>query len=160
AQLYFRPVIQQLPASESATATSTTSSSTTTTVATTETTVPATTTTTTIDITKTTKPEDNNPDNQVVLPEKDSHGTVTARYLLGPAKVNGRALSSARAVVDTSTGAWEVEFSLTSAGTKEWNDMAAQVGQGNQIAIDLDGVVKSAPRLDTTDFPGKGRITG
>jgi len=159
AQLYFRPVIQQLPASESATATSTTSSSTTTTVATTETTVPAT-TTTTIDITKTTKPEDNNPDNQVVLPEKDAHGTVTARYLLGPAKVNGRALSSARAVVDTSTGAWEVEFSLTSAGTKEWNDMAAQVGQGNQIAIDLDGVVKSAPRLDTTDFPGKGRITG
>ena len=112
AQLYFRPVIQQLPASESATATSTTSSSTTTTVATTETTVPAT-TSTTIDITKTTKPEDNNPDNQVVLPEKDAHGTVTARYLLGPAKVNGRALSSARAVVDTSTGAWEVEFSLT-----------------------------------------------
>jgi len=159
AQLYFRPVIQQLPASESATATSTTSSTTTTTVATTETTVP-TTTTTTIDITKTTKPEDNNPANEVVLPDKDAHGTVTARYLLGPAQVNGRALSSARAVVDTATGAWEVEFSLTSAGTKEWNDMAAQVGQGNMIAIDLDGVVKSAPRLDTTDFPGKGRITG
>jgi preprotein translocase subunit SecD len=38
--------------------------------------------------------------------------------------------------------------------------MAVKVGQGNRIAIDLDGVVKSAPSLDTTDFPGKGRITG
>jgi preprotein translocase subunit SecD len=38
--------------------------------------------------------------------------------------------------------------------------MAAKVGTGNQIAIDLDGVVRSAPRLDTTDFPGKGVITG
>jgi preprotein translocase subunit SecD len=159
AQLYFRPVLQQLPASESATPTSSTSSTTSTTVATSDTTVPAT-TTTTIDVSKTTKPEDNDPKKEVVLPEKDAKGTTTARYLLGPAEVNGRALDSASAVVDTSTGSWEVEFSLTSTGTKDWNAMAAKVGQGNQIAIDLDGVVKSAPSLDTTDFPGKGRITG
>lgn len=159
AQLYFRPVKQQLPASESATATSSTSSTTSTTVASTATTAPAT-TTTTLDLSKTTKPENDDPKNEVVLPEKDSKGTTIARYDLGPAAVNGRALDSARAVVDPSTGSWEVEFSLTSAGTKQWNDMAAQVGQGNQIAIDLDGVVKSAPSLDTTDFPGKGRITG
>ena len=159
AQLYFRPVLSQLPASESATATSTTSSTTSTSVVTTETTVP-TTTTTTIDPAKTTKPEDNKPENQVVLPEKDQNGTVIARYLLGPAEVNGQALSSARATVEPTTGVWQVEFELTSAGTKQWNEMAAKVGQGNQIAIDLDGVVRSAPRLDTTDFPGKGRITG
>ncbi|MGH9225581.1 MAG: protein translocase subunit SecD [Acidimicrobiales bacterium] len=161
AQLYFRPVISQLPASESATATSTTSStsSTSTSVATTDTTVPAT-TTTTVDPAKTTAPQDNKPENQVVLPEKDRDGNVVARYLLGPAEVTGRALSSARATVEPTTGVWQVEFSLTSGGTKEWNDMAVKVGQGNQIAIDLDGEVKSAPRLDTTDFPGKGRITG
>ncbi|MGH9277923.1 MAG: protein translocase subunit SecD [Acidimicrobiales bacterium] len=160
AQLYFRPVIQTLPASESATASTTTTTPSTTVAGSTDTSVPASTTTTTIDPTKTTPPEQDTPENQVVLPEKDENGSVIARYLLGPAEVNGQALSSARATVEPTTGAWDVEFSLTPSGTKQWNDMAAKVGQGNQIAIDLDGVVKSAPRLDTTDFPGKGRITG
>jgi preprotein translocase subunit SecD len=159
AQLFFRRVVQQLPASESATATSTTSPTTTTTVATSDTTAPAT-TTTTVDVSKTTRPEENDATKQVVLPEKDENGNVIARYLLDPAEVTGRALSSARAVVEPNTGTWEVEFSLTSTGAKQWNEMAVKVGQGNQIAIDLDGEVKSAPRLDTTDFPGEGRITG
>lgn len=163
AQLYFRPVLQQLPASESASSTTTVPPTTTTSPATTTpgatTTVPAP-TTTVVDPSKTTRPEDNNPDNQVVLPEKDENGNVTSRYLLGPAAVTGRALSSAKATVDPTTAAWQVEFSLTSGGNKQWNDMAAKVGKGGQIAIDLDGVVKSAPSLDTTDFPGKGRITG
>ncbi len=162
AQLYFRPVLQTLPASESATPTTTTSFTTTTTAPTTEATGPEATTTTTVpvDLSKTTRPEENDPAKQVVLPERDEDGTVVARYLLGPAEVTGRALSSARATVEPNTGAWEVEFTLTSSGTKQWNDMAVKVGQGNQIAIDLDGEVKSAPRLDTTNFPGKGRITG
>ncbi len=38
--------------------------------------------------------------------------------------------------------------------------MAAKVGQGNQIAIDLDGVVRSAPSLSVTEFQGQGVITG
>jgi preprotein translocase subunit SecD len=120
----------------------------------------ATTTSTTIDLNKTTPPEEDDETKQVVLPEKDSNGRVTARYLLGPAEVKGQALSSARAIVEPNTGAWQVEFSLTGDGAKQWNDMATKVGAGNQIAIDLDGVVRSAPRLETTDFPGKGVITG
>ena len=163
AQLYFRPVIQQLPASESATpSTTTTSSTTTTTVAgTTQTTAPTTTTTTVpVDLSRTTKPEENDPAKDVVLPEKDENGTVISRYHLGPAEVTGQAMASARATVDPNTGAWGVEFTLTGAGTKQWNDMAAKVQQGNQIAIDLDGVVRSAPRLQETNFPGKGQITG
>ncbi|HEX6596625.1 MAG TPA: protein translocase subunit SecD [Acidimicrobiales bacterium] len=162
AQLYFRPVLQQLPASESATATTTTAPTTSTTVDPaadpTATTVPAT-TTTTIDPTRTTPPAENAPDKQVVLPEKDGD-TVIARYLLGPAEVNGQALSEARATVEPTTGVWRVEFSLTGEGTRQWNDMAAKVGQGGQIAIDLDGLVKSAPSLQTTNFPGEGQITG
>ncbi|MCA1693148.1 MAG: hypothetical protein LC733_13505, partial [Actinobacteria bacterium] len=161
AQLYFRPVRQPLPASESAIP-STTTSSTTTTVAPEGAAPPPTTATTVapLDLATTTKPEENAQDKEVVLPEKDEDGTVVARYHLGPADVTGRALSSARATVEPNTGTWEVEFSLTSSGTKQWNDMAAKVGQGNQIAIDLDGEVKSAPSLETTNFPGKGRITG
>src|SRR5207253_8117149 len=36
----------------------------------------------------------------------------------------------------------------------------AKVGLNNQIAIDLDGVVRSAPSLSTTNFPGSGQISG
>ena len=162
AQLYFRPVLQQLPASESATATTTSAPTTTTTTAeTTETTAATATTTTTapVDPTRTTPPEENAPEKTVVLPEKDGD-TVVARYLLGPAEVNGQALSDARATVEPTTGVWLVEFSLTGEGTRQWNDMAAKVGQGGQIAIDLDGVVRSAPSLQTTNFPGEGQISG
>ncbi len=154
AQLLFRPVLQQLPAEP--TATTSTSSTTTTTVegaAPTSTTVP-------IDLNSTTPPEEDDETKQVILPEKDRNGNVTSRYLLGPAEVKGQALSDARATVQPTTGQWEVEFSLTGEGTKQWNAMAVKVGAGNQIAIDLDGVVRSAPSLETTDFPGRGVITG
>lgn len=148
AQLLFRPVIQQLPA-EPAAATSTT-----------PTTAAEPATATTIDVNRTTAPEDDDEAAQVVLPQKDASGRVVSRFLLAPAEVKGQALSSARAIVDQRNGAWQVEFSLTGEGTKQWNDMAAKVGAGNQIAIDLDGQVRSAPRLETTDFPGRGVITG
>ncbi|MGI8809078.1 MAG: protein translocase subunit SecD [Acidimicrobiales bacterium] len=156
AQLLFRPVIQQLPAEP--TPTTTTSSTTSTTV---EGAAPAppSTTSTTIDLNSTTAPEDDDETKQVILPEKDANGRVTSRYVLGPAEVKGTALSDASATV-SQTGAWEVAFELTGEGTKQWNEMATKVGAGNQIAIDLDGVVRSAPRLEVTEFQGRGVITG
>ena len=166
AQLFFRPVRQVLPASEAATPATTTTAPTTTTTPTTvapsDPAAPATTTTTVAaaDPSVTTKPEENDPAKEVVLPEKDEDGTVITRYLLGPAEVTGQAMSSARATVDPNTGAWGVEFSLTSSGTKQWNDMATKIGVGGQIAIDLDGVVRSAPTLRETNFPGEGQISG
>jgi preprotein translocase subunit SecD len=133
AQLYFRPVLQSIgPQSGPVSASN-----------------PA-----------TTPPEQDDPKVQVVLPEKSANGNAGSRYLLGPAAVNGRAISSAKAVVDTTTGAWSVSFRLTSSGEKDWNAMATKVGVNNQIAIDLDGVVKSAPALQTTNFPGSGQISG
>jgi preprotein translocase subunit SecD len=153
AQLLFRPVIQALPPEP--TATTSTSSTTSTTVegsTTTSTTVP-------VDTNTTTAPENDDETKQVVLPEKDASGRVTARYLLGPAEVKGQALSGASATI-SGTGTWEVSFQLTGDGTKQWNDMATKVGAGNQIAIDLDGVVRSAPSLQTTEFQGQGVITG
>ncbi|HEX3622057.1 MAG TPA: protein translocase subunit SecD [Acidimicrobiales bacterium] len=155
AQLLFRPVVQQLPADAPTTTSSPPTSSTTSTTieGTPATTVPP-------DLSTTTPPEQDDETKQVILPEQDANGKVTARYLLGPAAVKGQALSGASATVAPNTGVWEVEFSLTSEGTKQWNDMATSVGTGGQIAIDLDGVVRSAPSLDTTDFPGSGVITG
>jgi len=156
AQLLFRPVIQQLPAEPTPTSSTTTSSTTPTTA---EPGASTTTTSTTIDINSTTAPEDDDETKQVILPEKDRDGRVTSRYLLGPAEVKGTALSGASANV-SQTGQWEVQFELTGEGTRQWNEMAAKVGAGNQIAIDLDGVVRSAPALQVTEFQGRGVITG
>lgn len=159
AQLLFRPVIQQLPAE--ATPTSSTSSTTSTTTAESNATASASTTSSTVpaDLNSTTAPEDDEESKQVILPEKDRSGRVTTRYLLGPAEVKGQALSGASATI-SQTGQWEVQFELTDDGTKDWNAMASKVGQGNQIAIDLDGVVRSAPALQVTEFQGRGVITG
>ena len=158
AQLLFRPVIQQLPAE--ATPTSSTSSTTSTTTAESSATASSTTSSTVpADLSATTAPEDDEESKQVILPEKDRSGRVTTRYLLGPAEVKGQALSGASATI-SQTGQWEVQFELTDDGTKQWNAMASKVGQGNQIAIDLDGVVRSAPALQVTEFQGRGVITG
>jgi preprotein translocase subunit SecD len=108
--------------------------------------------------TPTTPPEADDPNAEVVLPGKE--GGAAARYKLGPAEVTGEALSSAQASIDQGTGQWAVDFELTADGTQKWDAMAAKVGQGNQIAIDLDGRVESAPSLETTQFGGRGTITG
>ncbi|HEX2042098.1 MAG TPA: protein translocase subunit SecD [Acidimicrobiales bacterium] len=158
AQLFFRPVLQQLPASPEASPTTTAPPQTTPTSAPAE----GATTTTTVPAAQlqTTPPEQNDPSATVVLPERDSRGNVVARYQLGPAEVRGQAISSARAEINQTSGAWAVTFNLTSEGTSQWNAMARKVGVGGRIAIDLDGVVRSAPSLETTDFPGSGQITG
>jgi len=153
AQLYFRPVLERLPAQPSATTTTTPAEPTTTVAGSPPTSAP-------IDLDKTTTPEENTPEATVILPEKDGNGTVSARYALGPAEVTGQALSSASATVNPNNGTWEVEFNLTSGGTTQWNAMAEKVGLNGQIAIDLDGVVRSAPTLSTTNFPGSAQITG
>ena len=157
AQLLFRPVIQQLPAEP--TPTSSTSSTTSTTVEGAPPSTMPTPTTVPVDLSSTTAPENDDETKQVILPEKDSSGRVISRYLLAPAEVKGQALSGASATVSP-TGSWQVGFELTGDGTTQWNQMATKVGAGNQIAIDLDGVVRSAPRLEVTEFQGRGVITG
>ena len=157
AQLLFRPVIQQLPPEP--TPTTSTSSTTSTTTAESAATTSTTSTTIPVDLNSTTRPEDDEETAQVILPEKDKGGRVTSRYLLGPAEVKGTVLSGASARVGQN-GQWEVQFELTDEGTKQWNGMATKVGAGNQIAIDLDGVVRSAPSLQVTEFRGEGVITG
>ena len=162
AQLFFRPVIQPLPASESTPVTTTTAPpATTTTVPGATTTAPATTTTTPADAAtslKTTPREEDRPEATVVLPELDRNGKVVRRYQLGPSELTGRAISSARANVDPN-GQWLVEFRLTGSGSNAFDELAAKY-VGRQVAIDLDGVVKSAPTIQQAEFNGRGQITG
>jgi len=101
----------------------------------------------------------NDPAQTVVLPQVDSSGNVAARYLLGPAELTGRIVSTAIAQPPTIGGNWAVEINFTDSGSAAWDNMAGKY-VNKQIAIVLDGVVKSAPTIQTAHFNGRAQITG
>ena len=109
---------------------------------------------------KTTKPADDNPHNNVILPELGSPGT---RYLLGPSELTGQAIGKAVAQQDT-LGQWVVNYTLTKKGSPEW-DTVADKNFHQALAIELDGVIQSAPLIQPTQstftsFDGSGEISG
>jgi preprotein translocase subunit SecD len=85
-------------------------------------------------------------------------GEVRNRYLLGPTELTGTAVRTARAEFDPTQG-WRVNFTLTGEGSKAFDEMAARNLQ-RQVAIVLDGVVKSAPVIQEAQFGGTGVISG
>ena len=162
AELRFRPVLQGLPPDTTAT-TTTTAAETTTTVApdpaaptTTSTTIPA----------GTTPREEDLPEAEVILPELGEDDEVAIRYRLGPSKATGTIVKTARAEPPTVSGAWSVSVDLTSSGNKLFNELAALCFAGGpecptkQIAITLDGIVRSAPTVNDANFAGTVSITG
>lgn len=169
AELRFRPVLGVLPPEDASDPKNTTTTTATTTAppeapppteAPAEgapTTVPPPTTTTIPEGIKTTPREEDKPDAQVILPKLED-GTVTERYSLGPAELTGRALKTARAEFDPQQG-WLVNFTLTSKASKEFDELAAR-NVGKQVAIVLDGVVKTAPTINEASFGGSGQISG
>ena len=72
---------------------------------------------------------------------RDSPGGT--RYLAGPAQLTGHIVKSAIATLSTTQG-WVVDVALTSSGGKAWDTMANKYFH-EVIAIELDGVVQSAP---------------
>jgi preprotein translocase subunit SecD len=155
AELRFRPVLGNLPPfddSPPATTTTTTApgQSTTTTAA-----GATTTTTTTPAQIKTTSRDDNKKDATVILPDAKEQG----RYQLGPSEMDGRALKSATAQFDQSGGGWIVTFTTTGSGTKQLAALSQKYLQ-KQVAIELDGVVRSAPQFQNAITDGKGQISG
>jgi preprotein translocase subunit SecD len=80
-------------------------------------------------------------DQQVVLPDLQK----SACYLLGPTILTGRNVGTATAVVNTQTAAWEVNVHFKN------DDFVTKVATpyvGKQVAIELDGVVQSAPTIN------------
>ncbi|HEX2701608.1 MAG TPA: protein translocase subunit SecD [Acidimicrobiales bacterium] len=106
----------------------------------------------------TTSRADDKADQVVVLPLKEG-GRVTARYRLGPSELSGKAVKTARAQFDQTGSSWQVDFTLTGSGSKDFDALAAR-NVGKQVAIVLDGVVKSAPTIQQAEFKGRGQITG
>ncbi|MEX2658938.1 MAG: protein translocase subunit SecD [Acidimicrobiales bacterium] len=116
----------------------------------------------------TTAPGDNIAENEVVLPELDDDGNVEQRYRLGPTQVTGRAVEGAQARLQGAVQ-WTVELSFTSEGIQAFNALAATcvpasitcppsgVSQDSgqpvgSVAIELDGVVQSAPTIQAANF--------
>jgi preprotein translocase subunit SecD len=90
---------------------------------------------------------------QVVLPDKDK----LYCYLLGPTILTGRNIGSATAVVNTSSGAWQVDVTFKN---DDFVNKIAKQYVGKQIAIVLDGIVQSAPTINSGITGRNVTITG
>lgn len=148
AELRFRPVLGTLPPYDA-------TPPTTATTATTQPGAPTTTSTTSLAQVPSTPADRNKADAQVILP--DTEGAT--RYALGASEMDGRALKSAQAQFDSSRGEWLVTFTTTGKGTKELAALSTKY-LNKQVAIELDGEVKSAPNFQAAITNGRGEITG
>lgn len=176
AELRFRPVLADLPPpgeepEATTTTTSTPSSSTTASTApgdtsTTATTAPSTTTTTAPSACQPTGRDDDKPENEVILLGEETDDGPQPCYRLGPSTVRGTAVSDAKARVQDLGGTWSVDLTFTDRGSRAFDEAAAQCNPpGEQcptgrLAIELDGIVQSAPTIQQSEFGGKAQITG
>lgn len=162
AELRFRPVQSTLPPEDAEPdATTTTTVAPTTTTAPTTTLAPGVTTTTSTSTTVpkgTTPREQDLPDAVVTLPEVVK-GKVVARYVLGPTALTGGIVRTARAVPPQGGEGWTVTVDFTRDGSAKFDEMAAQF-VGKQVAIVLDGIVRSAPVIRQAEFGGTAVISG
>jgi len=87
------------------------------------------------------------------------------KYILAPAEVLGRQISKASAGIDTQAGsAWSVSLTFNNEGTSAFGQLTARVTSlpepTNQVAIVLDGIVQSSPRITEAIPSGTAQITG
>ena len=90
---------------------------------------------------------------------------ATTKYILAPAEVLGRQISEASASLDTQTGSgWTVSLTFDGEGTRAFGALTARVTRlpepNNQLAIVLDGIVQSSPRINEAIPSGTASITG
>ncbi|CAB4806065.1 unannotated protein [freshwater metagenome] len=88
-----------------------------------------------------------------------------SKYILDKAEVLGRQVSKATAGIDQQGGnAWFVSLVFNNEGTKAFADITSRVTAltppQNEVAIVLDGLVVSAPRINEAIPSGNAQITG
>ncbi|MDE3206393.1 MAG: protein translocase subunit SecD [Acidobacteriota bacterium] len=121
----------------------------------------------------TTTPDQDIPTNSVILPvdPKAFPQSPTIRYVLGPADMTGKAVSDAASVIDTTTGQYQVNLTLTSSGATQFDNIAAaryacykqnptNPPPCSQEAFELDGTVESSPDFQAATFNGQVSISG
>ena len=89
----------------------------------------------------------------------------TTKYILAPAEVLGRQISKASAGIDTQGGnVWYVSLTFNGEGTTAFGALTTRVTTLaqplNQVAIVLDGLVVSSPRINEPIPSGNAQITG
>jgi preprotein translocase subunit SecD len=85
------------------------------------------------------------------------------RYVLGPAEMMSANVARASAA-KSPTRQWVVNYTMTKRGAVQWDKVATENFHAF-LAIDLDGVVVSAPLIEPaetqfTSFDGRGEISG
>jgi len=88
-----------------------------------------------------------------------------AKYILTPAALTGADIQSAQATLpQQGAGGWQVDLTMTTGGAKTFADVTKylykQKAPTNQLAIALDGLVVSAPRINEPILGGNAQITG
>ena len=87
------------------------------------------------------------------------------KYVLTPAALSGADVQSATATLPTQgAGGWQVDLTMTTKGAKTFADLTKylykQKDPTNQLAIALDGLVVSAPKINEPILGGNAQITG
>ena len=112
------------------------------------------------------KPGADSPNKPLVTCETDG----SAKYILGPAVVQGTEVKTASANLSSSngvaTGGWEVNLAFNGSGRKKFGDVTREMvtqtagSDLNRFAIVLDGLVVSAPQTNGAITDGNAQITG
>ena len=89
----------------------------------------------------------------------------TGQYILAPAQVLGNMVSKATAAIDQQGAAgWYVSLDFNGEGATKFGALTSSVtglaAPQNQVAIVLDGLVVSAPRINEAINGGSAQITG
>ena len=89
----------------------------------------------------------------------------TAKYILAPAQVLGNMISKASAAIDQQgASGWYVLLSFNGVVTSKFGALTTSVTKlpapQNEVAIVLDGLVVSAPRINEAINGGSAQITG
>jgi preprotein translocase subunit SecD len=89
----------------------------------------------------------------------------SAKYILGPASVLGSMVSKASAAIDQQgSSGWYVMLTFNGEGTAKFGQVTSAItslpAPQNQLAIVLDGLVVSAPRIIQAITGGNAQITG
>ena len=106
------------------------------------------------------------PNASVVACSTDTNGIPnTTKYILGPAELVGTDIASARAQLDQTNGSgWMVLLNFNGSGTNKFGAVTTRVvklaSPQNQVAVVLDGLVKSSPRINQAITGGSAQITG
>jgi len=93
------------------------------------------------------------------LPAGKNESVYQLYFLNSQPELTGKVITNAQADVDQNTGKPEVDMQMDDEGTRVWRRVT-HASIGKQVAIVLDSVVYSAPRVNGEIPSGNSQITG